>query len=98
MLYANRVDANQKELVGLLRSHGVWVEIIEQPVDLLCNYRGVFFTVEIKNPRGRNRPTKQQLRFTEKAKASHAPHFVLREGEAISPMLDKVSRWYKEAV
>lgn len=46
---AARVDANQAEVVSVLRAAGAYVWIIGLPVDLLVGYKGHSFLVEIKN-------------------------------------------------
>jgi hypothetical protein len=47
--YAARVDANQAEIVKVLREAGAYVWIIGLPVDLLVGYNGSTFLVEIKD-------------------------------------------------
>jgi hypothetical protein len=48
--YARKVDKSQGPIVDALRAAGVWVEIIGEPVDLLCFYRGTFTPLECKTP------------------------------------------------
>jgi hypothetical protein len=49
MRYAARVDANQAEIVKVLRDAGAYVWIIGLPVDLLVGYKGHSFLVEVKD-------------------------------------------------
>jgi hypothetical protein len=57
-----RPDANQGEIVQKLRDAGVIVEIIGQPVDLLCYYAGRFIPLEVKSTDPHNRNRKDQER------------------------------------
>ena len=49
MRRAARVDANQDQIVSVLRAAGAYVWIIGLPVDLLVGFRGHTFLVEIKS-------------------------------------------------
>lgn len=49
MRYAARVDANQAEIVKVLRDAGAYVWIIGLPVDLLVGYKNTTFLVEVKD-------------------------------------------------
>jgi hypothetical protein len=49
MRYAARVDANQAEIVKVLRDAGAYVWIIGLPVDLLVGFKNTTFLVEIKD-------------------------------------------------
>jgi hypothetical protein len=51
--YAERVDANQGEIVRALEKAGASVIVIGRPVDLLVGLRGVTLLVEVKNPESR---------------------------------------------
>ena len=64
MRYAARVDANQAEIVKVLRDAGAYVWIIGLPVDLLVGYKNHTFLVEIK-PDARKRLTALQADFFE---------------------------------
>ena len=46
---AARVDANQAQVVSVLRAAGAYVWIIGLPVDLLVGYKNHTFLVEIKD-------------------------------------------------
>ena len=59
-----RADANQDEIVSLLRQiPGVRVDVIGRPVDLLVGYRGHNFLIEVKNKNGRDTLTDAQRKF-----------------------------------
>jgi hypothetical protein len=63
MRRAARVDSNQAEIIEALKRVGVSVEIIGRPVDLLVCVRGETLVLEVKNPDGRDRITKEQAEF-----------------------------------
>jgi hypothetical protein len=63
--YARKVDENQFEIVDALRLAGAKVWVISEPVDLLVGFRGKLMAMEVKNPKGRNTPTEQQVEFFE---------------------------------
>jgi hypothetical protein len=49
--YANRRDANEKDIVTALRQIGCTV-IMQDDIDLLVGYRGKNFLLEVKMPKG----------------------------------------------
>ena len=49
MRYAKRVDANQDQIVSVLRAAGAYVWIIGLPVDLLVGYKNKTILVEVKD-------------------------------------------------
>ena len=63
MRRAARVDNNQQAIVDALKRVGVSVEIIGKPVDLLICCRGETALLEVKNPDGGDRLTKDQVEF-----------------------------------
>ena len=63
MRRAAKVDDNQREIVDALKRVGVSVEIIGKPVDLLICCRGETALLEVKNPDGGDRLTKDQVEF-----------------------------------
>ncbi len=55
-----KVDANQAEIVAVLRERGAQVVIIGTPVDLLVGWHGTWVLVEVKSsPRARIRPSQK---------------------------------------
>lgn len=56
-------DANEPLIVDALKACGVYVQKLDQPVDLLCCYRGRTFLAEVKNPDARGKPTRLQTEF-----------------------------------
>jgi hypothetical protein len=64
MRRAARVDANQEQIVSVLRAAGAVVWIIGLPVDLLVGYKNHTFLVEIKTD-SKKRLTKLQADFFE---------------------------------
>jgi hypothetical protein len=62
-LRAARVDDNQRAIIEALERVGVSVEVIGKPLDLLCCVRGETLVLEVKNPDGRDRITKEQAEF-----------------------------------
>jgi hypothetical protein len=64
MRRAARVDANQDQIVSVLRAAGAYVWIIGLPVDLLVGYKNHTFLVEIKTD-SKKRLTKLQAEFFE---------------------------------
>ena len=62
----HRTDNNQADIVKALRKVGVEVHIIDEPVDLLCGYRGRWSVMDVKNLEGRGRKkTPAQDKFFE---------------------------------
>ena len=49
-MFGRKTDSNQKEIVNALRTLGCCVFVIEEPFDLLIDYRGVWMIMEVKNP------------------------------------------------
>lgn len=56
----NNPDANQAEIVEALRAIGCTVFIIGRPFDLLVARHKKLYLIEVKNPIGRNKLSKQQ--------------------------------------
>lgn len=56
----HRADGNKTLIVKALRGVGVAVHDLDDPMDLLTGFRGVFRVIEIKN--GDNPPSKKKLR------------------------------------
>ena len=56
----NKPDANQKEIVDVLRDIGARVFLIGQPLDLLVAFRGKLTLMEVKNPDGEDKVSKSQ--------------------------------------
>lgn len=50
--YANRRDANEKEIVAALEAIGCDVIRMHAPVDLLVGYRNKTLLLEVKTPKG----------------------------------------------
>lgn len=92
--WAKRTDANQAAIIERGRKQGVHIEIINEPCDLLCIYRGRMFTVEVKNPDGRNREQPSQVAWRNTCERTGAYHAVIREGEAWTAILDELVRTY----
>lgn len=66
MRYANRIDANQNDIVRALRGLGAYVRIISQGdgiPDLLVGYRGRTVLIEVKD--GDKVPSAQKLTTAE---------------------------------
>lgn len=85
MRRAAKVDANQAEIVGALRSCSVSVEIIGKPVDLLLCCRGETSLMEVKNPDGKDELTKEQIEFI--ARWPGKVHIARSKEEAIRAVL-----------
>lgn len=86
---AAKKDLNHRQVVEALRAQKVLVYDLEEPVDLLCGYRGVFFTVEVKSQKGRE--TRSQVAWRERCESMSLPHFVHREGESLTAILDQIA-------
>ena len=65
MRRAAKPDANRSGIVRDLKLMGIAVYDLKMPVDLLCNFRGVNYLVEIKNLDGKNTLTQAQKDFIE---------------------------------
>lgn len=83
--YAANVDKNQSAIVEALRRIGVTVEIIGKPLDLLVCCRGETMLLEVKNPEGLDRFTKEQAEFL--ARWPGRTHIVRSEEEAVRAVL-----------
>ena len=59
--YAKKADLNQAEIVDALRKAGISVEIIGEPLDLLCGHNAINILLEIKRPGQKPRTKKQKL-------------------------------------
>lgn len=81
MRRAAKTDVNQNEIIKALERAGVSVEVIREPVDLLICHRGETRLMEVKNPDGRDRITKQQAEFM--ARWPGQVHIVRSPAEAI---------------
>lgn len=46
-------DANESEIVAILRGYGVSVYLLDQPLDLLCGFGGITRLAEVKMPRNK---------------------------------------------
>ncbi len=84
--YGKRADKTQSEVIKMLLHQGCLVEIIGRPVDLLCGYRGIMFTVEVKT--GKAKETAGQIQWRDRCAANKLPHRVIRSGESVANMLD----------
>jgi hypothetical protein len=58
----HRSDANQAAIVDALRAVGATVDVIGEPVDLLCGYRGKNYLMEVK-PSEKSRLQPSQVEF-----------------------------------
>lgn len=85
MRRAANIDKNQPEIVSALRHIGVSVEIIGKPLDLLLWHRGEYSLMEIKNPDGFDRMTKDQVEFI--ARWPGRIHIVRSKEEAIRAVI-----------
>lgn len=62
--HAAKIDANQPEIIKRLEACGVKVCVLGKPVDLLCCRQDkTLFLLEVKNPEGLDRVTKEQAEF-----------------------------------
>lgn len=85
MRRAARTDGNQQAVIDRLRSCGVSVEVIKEPVDLLICHRGETAVMEVKNPDGRDRLTESQVKFI--ARWPGKIHIVNGPDEAVRAVL-----------
>ena len=78
-------DINQPPIISALEKIGCRVYEMERPVDLLVEYRSVWIVLEVKNRKGKNKLTKEQVKFFE---LTEAPAYVVRDPlEAIDAVL-----------
>lgn len=92
--YANKKDTVQESYVETLRKHGcICVDIdLSTGIDLLCGYRKTWFSLELKSKGGKL--TDRQMKWGLSCDREGLPHFVLKEGEPATDILDKVARLY----
>ena len=76
--WGRRTDQNQKQIAEALRACGAFVEILNGTVDLLVGFRGVWFVLEVKNPKGKNRLQASQDRFLEDCDHHGLPVHIVR--------------------
>lgn len=87
-------DANQAGIVTALEKIGCKVYDIDKPVDLLCEFRGLWILLEVKTKTGKLQPS--QERFFEKVKA---PAFIVRDmEEAVAAVQTAWKRTLKSVV
>lgn len=85
MRRAAKQDGNQGDIIKALKAAGIQVEPIGKPVDLLVCCRGETSLVEVKNPDGRDRLTKDQVEFI--ARWPGKLHIVHSADEAMRALL-----------
>ena len=73
MRRAAKSDGNRATIVEAARKCGMLVKDIRKPVDLLVFINPHWWPVEIKNPDGKNRYTKDQVDFLATALHYNAP-------------------------
>lgn len=81
LAHAKKRDLNEPGIVKALERAGATVWRLDDPVDLLVGFRGKNFTLEVKNPTGRNRDTPAQVRFREQWRGTL--HTVRSQREAL---------------
>lgn len=82
-------DLNQPEIILALEEIGCVCYEMEQPVDLLIEYEGRWVVLEVKNPKGKNKLTKEQEIFFNRTKA---PAYVVRNPlEAIAAVTQTIT-------
>lgn len=47
--YSNRRDTNEPEIVAVLEAHGLSVERVDKPLDLIVGFSGRTYLCEVKN-------------------------------------------------
>lgn len=72
---SHATDINQPPIIAALEQIGCRVYEMERPVDLLVEFRSVWVVLEVKNTDGRNKLTKEQIKFF---KLTRAPAYIVR--------------------
>lgn len=93
MRRANRVDANQTQIVEALRACGAYVRIISQGEgipDLLVGYRGYTLLLEVKD--GRKPPSDRKLTPAEEKFFMEWKGGLLAKVESVDEALDILKR------
>jgi len=83
--YAARVDANQREIVEALRSHGAFVHNFGK-LDLLVGYNGLWHLLEVKDgdkPPSAQKLTKDEIIFILEVENRAPIHLVRSVREAL---------------
>jgi len=89
---SHATDLNQPEIIKALEVIGAKCYEVERPVDLLIEFRGIWIVLEVKNKKGGNKLTIDQVEFF---KNTSAPAYVVRDPiEAI----DAVQRAWRQAI
>lgn len=91
----HNTDANQPEIIEALRQVDCISYEMERPVDLLVEdtVTKQWFVLEIKNPKGMNRLTKEQENFFEK---TLAPARIVRSGDEAQRFVQDLRRQSSE--
>lgn len=80
--YKNHRDGNEPDLLAVFaRVGGSWTEA--GPLDGWAAFRGEWFPVEIKNPKGKNRLRPSQVKFIAECRANNAPVWIWRTEDDI---------------
>lgn len=88
---ATRRDTNAQEQIDYARVLGMFVTVIEQPLDLLVGYQGVWFLAEQKGAKGRY--TKQQTEFMDICEDRRLPVVTWRTLEDVEAMKTCIDQW-----
>jgi len=78
--FDRRKDANHGAICAALQKCGITVVDLEEPVDLLCTLHRMF-TIEIKNPEGRDRLQQSQEDWAMHCAKQKLPHYTVRDIE-----------------
>ena len=89
--YNTARDANEAEIVDVLRASGLSVYFLDKPLDLLCGYNGHTALAEVKmtrNKRGDPKPyTPAQKRFLEAWKGGNTLPVTIEDALAFARSL-----------
>jgi hypothetical protein len=85
----HNTDANQPPIVEALELMGCRCYDMERPVDLLIEYRSIWIVLEVKNPKGKNTLTEEQVKFFGR---TEAPAYVVRSPDEARKAVERAWR------
>lgn len=98
--YNAKRDANEPLIVDCLRNHGLTVERLNQPLDLLVGYGGFTVLAEVKaerNKRGDPKPySKDQVEFLEWWTGGHTLLVNLDDAKQLAKRMKNIARLQHE--
>lgn len=98
--YNAKRDANEPSIIDCLKAHGLTVERLDQPLDLLVGYGGFTVLAEVKMPRNKRgdpKPyTEYQDEFLERWDGGHVLLVSIQDAKDLAVRMKAMSRAMKD--